>query len=139
MKRNTSNVTLSNSARDCPVCGEPVPWTRYWLRAGVWVKWTCPKCGSLLTFDRRRRGLTALSCGVAGGIFSFALGRYGFLIAFPVFIIACSASALWDRATVIGHRNTNYCPSCRYDLTGTLQADISRCPECGYSLSAKGA
>jgi predicted RNA-binding Zn-ribbon protein involved in translation (DUF1610 family) len=39
-----------------------------------------------------------------------------------------------DRVRVIGKRNPRYCPSCRYDLSGTVSAGIARCPECGRDL-----
>jgi CXXC-20-CXXC protein len=126
------------SDRDCPVCGERVHWSRYWLRSWVWAEWKCPKCNSSLGFNVKRRWLLAIPAGIAGCMYSFLRLRYGFLIAFPIYIAGISAILLLDRVRVIGNRNSRYCPSCRYDLTGTIAAGIMRCPECGRDLPLEG-
>ena len=125
------------SARGCPVCGEPVHWSRYWLRAYVWAKWPCPKCGSVLGFDHARRGLiTAIAVALSiPRAFGVIRSQYSVLVMMPIVLAGAAALNLLDRVTVIGHRNASYCLGCRYDLTGTLSAGITRCPECGREVA----
>jgi hypothetical protein len=127
----------SVSSRDCPVCGQPVHWSRYWLRTRPSAKWPCGRCGSLLGFDGRCRVVIALLITAVLGAFAIILPPIRFWIAFPLLLVASSAVALIDRVTVVGNRNDRFCPGCSYDLTGTLAAGITRCPECGYELPQK--
>ena len=78
--------------------------------------------------------LVAVIGVVVAGAFSFIGSRIAFWISFPFLLAACSAMVFLDRVTVIANRNNHFCPGCRYDLTGTLAAHITRCPECGYAL-----
>lgn len=137
MQPQTSHPPTSISSRDCPVCGEPVHWSRYWLRAWALTKWSCPKCRSLLGFDRNRRWLTAIPVGLAAGLYEFMQSRYSALVALPVLFVGAAATGLLDRVTVVANRNTRYCATCRYDLTGTLRAGIGRCPECGREIASE--
>ena len=134
MRIGSDGYRTSNSARDCPVCGHVVPWSRYWLRSWSWAEWPCPNCGTILGFARARRRLMLIPAGLAGGLFSLAQGRYSLLIALPLFIVAAAAIGLLDRVEVRDRRNPDYCRACRYDLTGTLAAGGSRCPECGCEV-----
>ena len=99
--------------------------------------WPCPKCGSALGFDRKRRWLTAISASLACGLYGFIQSQYSALVALPVLFIGSAALGLLDRVTVVGNRNTRYCAGCRYDLTGTLAAGIFRCPECGREMNSE--
>lgn len=137
MEPRRSQPPAVTSARDCPVCGEPVHWSRYWLRAHVWAKWRCPKCGSVLGFDHGRRGLitaiaVALSIPIAFGVIR---SQYSALVVMPIVLVASVVLNLLDRVTVVGHRNPSYCPGCRYDLTGTISAGLTRCPECSRQVA----
>jgi endogenous inhibitor of DNA gyrase (YacG/DUF329 family) len=134
MRPEATQTAISISARDCPVCGKPVHWSRYWLRAWAWAKWPCPRCGSLLGFDRKRRWLIAIPAGLSGGMYGLIQSRCSALVALPVLVLGSAALGLLDQVTVVGHRNPGYCRSCRYDLTGTLSAGIVRCPECGADV-----
>src|SRR5688572_22202047 len=93
----------SISARDCPVCGTPVPWTRYWLRAGAWAKWPCPTCGSLLGFDQKRGVLMIIPAGLTVGLYVFMViwMQYPVLIALPVLLVASQALGFLNRVTVV--------------------------------------
>lgn len=130
----SSRRPISVSDRDCPVCGEPVHWSRYWLRAWAWAKWRCPGCGSILGFDRKRRWLLTIAACLLCGFYATIESRYTALVAVPALFIGSVALGLIDRVTVVGNRNARYCPACRYDLTGTLAAAIDRCPECGRGI-----
>lgn len=127
----------STAARDCPVCGEPVPWTRYWLRSWLWARWLCPRCGTTLGFDRQRRWLIAPLGGLAGGVGALAWMRVSLLAAIPIYIAVGTASCLLNRVVVCDYRNPRYCASCRHDLAGTLKAGLGRCPECGRNCERK--
>jgi len=35
--------------------------------------------------------------------------------------------------------NRNFCPSCKYNLTGTLKAGKTTCPECGHVIEKSAA
>ena len=117
--------------RDCPVCGEPVHWSRYWLRTWIWAKWACPRCKSQLGFDRKRRWLLTIPFALCGLGFEMLRSQYSFIVAFLVLTVYCIPLGFLERVTVIGNRNGRYCPSCRCDLSGTFAAGIGKCPECG--------
>jgi ribosomal protein L37AE/L43A len=136
MQPSDSQTPILTSDRDCPVCGEPVHWSRFMFRAWVWAKWKCKKCNSSLGFSRKRRLILVIPVAIAGGIFGFLSSRYGFLIAFPIYLLGVSAIFSLDHVTVVGNRNNRYCPLCRYDLSGNIAAGILKCPECGRDVSA---
>lgn len=134
MSDDPLNPPIITSDRDCPVCGGPVHWTRYWLRAWIWAKWPCPRCGSLLGFNRNRRMLYALAGAIAGGIFGTLRFHYGWLVGLAFIVAATALLQLIENVIVLGNRNPRYCSSCRYDLSGTIDAGINRCPECGRPI-----
>ena len=123
------------SSRACPVCGEPVPWTRYWIKPWVWAKWPCSRCDSILTFDGSRRLWVGMIGGALGGSFFFVTKLYGWVAGFIVFIVGLLLF-LFDRVRVAERRNPNFCRFCRYDISGTLAAGLNRCPECGQAIAA---
>ena len=131
MAPKRSQRATSTSWRDCPVCGEPVHWSRHWLRASTWARWPCRRCGSLLGFDRKNRWRVAAPIFALVGFLAYfgSLGATWGLL--PLLGVAIAVVALLDRVTVVGHRSKRYCHRCRYDLVGTLVAGIKRCPECG--------
>jgi hypothetical protein len=132
MVPNPKKARHLTSARDCPVCGEAVHWTRYWLRSWAWAKWPCSRCGSLLGFDTKRRWVIVIA--LMPLLLYFGAGRYSrySLVTGLLVGLAVAAASTWlERVVVIGDRNPRYCPTCRYDLSGTLAAGIATCPECG--------
>lgn len=67
--------------------------------------------------------------GAAFFLMAFLEFRYSFVTLLIAMMIV--VSGLLERVVVIGDRNPRYCPACRYDLSGTLAAGITTCPECG--------
>ena len=129
-KPPTRRRTLT-AARDCPVCAEPVHWTRYWLKSWAWAKWSCPRCRSILGFDKKRRSLMVVPVFLWLMLFSFLQSRYATPVAFLAVCAGMLTMGLLERVVVIDNRNPRYCRSCRYDLSGTQEAGINTCPECG--------
>lgn len=59
---------LSLTPRCCPSCKTAVPFTRLWLRAWIWARWSCHECNAQLRFSLSRRiflGFLIGSTGVA--------------------------------------------------------------------------
>src|ERR1700722_6784190 len=125
------------SDRNCPVCGEPVRWSRYWLRAVYYAVWVCPRCETLLGFDRKWWWLWTITAVVAGLVWLVLRWPYSVVGAVAVYVAGCAGLGSFDRVKVLGIRNSQYCPSCRYDLSGTLAAGIGKCPECGRAVDAE--
>ena len=71
-------------------------------------------------------------------LFPFLTSGHSALIAVPIVLAAAMAWGFLERVTVIDNRNPRYCRSCRYDLSGTLDAGITMCPECGTPAAAGG-
>ena len=71
-------------------------------------------------------------------LFSLLTSRYSIFIAMPIVLAAAVAWGFFERVVVIDNRNLRYCRSCRYDLSGTLDAGITKCPECGTPAAAGG-
>ena len=82
--------THSTSARACPHCGQPVPRSRYLWKGWYRSEWPCPRCGTRLGFDLRRRAVVMLLVGgLAGGVASVAV----FILHFGWWIVAVCAVA----------------------------------------------
>ena len=122
------------TSRDCPVCGAGVHWSRYWFPASIHAQWTCPKCGTLLGYESQ--SLLLLFVVVVFFAAFFALVRLFVSIywALPLIVGGWAVAAMVKRVTVIANQNPQYCPTCRYNLTGTLAAGLNRCPECGRPI-----
>jgi CXXC-20-CXXC protein len=122
------------SSRSCPVCDHPVPWDRYWLRSWGWAKWPCPRCGSVLTFDKKRRAILSL-CVVYSVFFATCLGYEWGWGRIPTLTFWCLIGVmlihLLARVTVRSNRSTRFCQYCQYDLQGTIESGSNRRPECG--------
>ena len=127
------NLKPITSSRDCPVCAQPVPWTRYWLKPWMWATWDCPRCHTKLTFDRKQRMTVGIFAGAVMGSWLLVAHLFGWISAL-ILVAAAETMFLHDRVTVAGNRNPNYCVYCRYDLTGTLGAAGNKCPECGQEI-----
>jgi hypothetical protein len=79
----------------------------------------------------------AIPSGVRGMAFGLLRWQYSILVALPILVVGNTAISFLDRVKVVGSRNNRYCPSCRYDLSGTLAAGIMTCPECGRVVSVE--
>ncbi len=130
----------STAWRRCPVCHERVDWMRRWgLRDWTSRRWKCPKCHSLLQMD------AGSELWVFLGIFVAILLPLPFLLTRRriepwLMMLACAVIALFlpapfERVRLVQCAE-HHCPSCRYNLTGTLAAGIDRCPECGCRVHA---
>lgn len=118
--------------RRCPICATQIAFSRhlFWMRMSVWP---CPRCGSMLAFKcnwfARAVGLPFL------GALLYLLTQFRWInwwTATAIFVGGFLVITARDRATVVGLFNRHrYCRICRYDLSGTLKAGITRCPECG--------
>ena len=102
MAPKRSQRATSTSWRDCPVCGEPVHWSRHWLRASTWVRWPCRRCGSLLGFDRKNRSLDAVLSVALVVSLTYVGSRGATWAALPAVAVACAVVALLERVTVVG-------------------------------------
>lgn len=65
--------------------------------------------------------------------------RFALYLTMPLLIIGFVAMMRFDRVKVVGQRNPRYCPACRYNLTGSIDAGLDRCPECGQSIDPTGS
>lgn len=137
-------------SRACPICGERVPWQRYWLTAWIWARWPCKRCGTELRFAAKRRVWISLAGGLTAFLAGLSIPTFGPIMvdlsAMPggmvtwIAMVAAVVTAvvvplcLLDRVRVAPHGSVWYCRGCRYDLRGTVRAGRTICPECGRAI-----
>ena len=83
----------------------------------------------------------AFGFGIVHSDRSVAVGLYGLILPWWfVALLAVIAPGLWLylRVTLPRRRRRHgCCRSCAYDLTGTLKAGASTCPECGHVIATQ--
>jgi hypothetical protein len=97
------------SSRNCPVCGERVPWTRYLIRRGIWQKWSCKGCHSTLGFDVGQRIWLGLPLAISLVAWVDVRHLCGWITATIAAVPGLLVCFFMDQVMVVGDRNKNYC------------------------------
>jgi hypothetical protein len=88
----------------------------------------------VLTYEQTGNNLVAVVMFLAVVTCIHLMGSWGFVATVFVFTLLCIAVLPLNRVTVVSNRSVRYCKYCQYDLKGTIEAGIDRCPECGDSF-----
>ncbi|MFQ5496151.1 MAG: hypothetical protein ACE5EX_12315, partial [Phycisphaerae bacterium] len=118
-------------ASKCPVCREPVPWTRRLFNL-EWRTWTCSGCESVLAINvLRRLAVSAVAAAAMIGVTWANPAGWDMPVVLGTFVaILGPYFVFFDRPRVV-ERHGFHCGKCGYDLQGQV---VPRCPECGEAF-----
>ena len=66
-----------------------------------------------------------------------AIGHWVSVPYWIIFVLTAILPALWLYRRIRYRKKPGHCPSCGYNLKGTIEAGRTECPECGKPIEAK--